>query len=163
MKILVFTEGTLIMHSAGIDRSRKEIVKQVEENEPSVKNYGSYVPVGRAQLKLKSWIEQGAELFYLTSRKTVEEIQQIRNVLDKNNFPKGDLIFREQSEEYRNVAERIKPDILIEDDCESIGGEKEMTYTHIKPEIKNQIKSVVIKEFSGIDSLPDNLDALKLL
>ncbi len=151
------------MHSAGIGYSREEIVKQVEENEPSVKNYGSYVPVGKAELKLKGWIEQGAELLYLTSRRKAEEIRQIRNVLDKNNFPKGELVFREQDEEYKDVAERIKPDILIEDDCESIGGQKEMTYPHIKPEMKKEIKSVVIKEFSGIDNLPDSLDSLKIL
>ena len=52
------------------------------------------------------------------------------------------------------------PDFLIEDDCESIGGEKEMTITFIKPEIKEKIKSVVVKEFGGIDYLPDNLDEL---
>jgi len=140
MKILVFTEGTLIMHSAGVGHSREEIVKQVEENELSVKNYGLYVPIGQAQVKLSGWVKEGAKLFYLTSRRIAEEIQQIRSVLDKNNFPKGELVFREQSEEYKNVAERIRPDILIEDDCESIGGEKEMTYPHIKPEIKKRDK-----------------------
>lgn len=45
------------------------------------------------------------------------------------------------------------PDILIEDDCESIGGEKEMVYPHIKDELKSKIKSIVVKEFEGIDHL----------
>ena len=35
-KILIFTEGTIIVHKNAIGRSRKEIVKQVEENEKSV-------------------------------------------------------------------------------------------------------------------------------
>jgi len=52
------------------------------------------------------------------------------------------------------------PDILIEDDCESIGGKKEMTITFIKPKIKQKIRSVIIKEFSGINDLPDNLHEL---
>ena len=52
------------------------------------------------------------------------------------------------------------PDILIEDDCESIGGEKEMTITFIKPEVRQKIKSVVIKEFGGIDYLPDDFQEL---
>ena len=52
------------------------------------------------------------------------------------------------------------PNILIEDDCESIGGDKEMTITHIKLGIKQRIKSVVIKEFGGIDNLPDNINEL---
>lgn len=59
-----------------------------------------------------------------------------------------------------DVAERVLPDILIEDDCESIGGEKEMTYPHIKPELKTRIKSIVIKEFCGLDHLPDEVSAL---
>lgn len=53
------------------------------------------------------------------------------------------------------------PDILIEDDCGSIGGEPEMTYPHIDPKKKRQIKSIVVKEFSGIDNLPDKLEELK--
>ena len=55
---------------------------------------------------------------------------------------------------------RFETGSLIEDDCESIGGEIEMTYPYIKPELKNKIKSVVIKEFSGIDNLPNNIQEL---
>jgi len=58
------------------------------------------------------------------------------------------------------VAERVMPDILIEDDCESIGGESEMTYPHIREDLKQKIKSIVVKEFQGIDHLPDSLTAL---
>ena len=36
-----------------------------------------------------------------------------------------------------------------------------MTITHISPDIKEKIKSVVIKEFEGIDRLPDNINSLK--
>ena len=53
------------------------------------------------------------------------------------------------------------PDILIEDDCESIGGKPQMTYPHISPNKKELIKSIVVREFSGIDNLPDNLEILK--
>lgn len=53
------------------------------------------------------------------------------------------------------------PDVLIEDDCESIGGEPQMTYPHVKKNKKKLIKSIVVKEFSGIDNLPDSLEALK--
>jgi len=42
----------------------------------------------------------------------------------------------------------------------ALGGEKEMTITFIRPEIKQKIKSIVIREFGGIDNLPDNLDDL---
>ena len=52
-----------------------------------------------------------------------------------------------------DVVERILPNILVED----IGGEKEMVYPHSKPEVRTRIKSIVIKEFGGIDHLPDKM------
>ena len=52
------------------------------------------------------------------------------------------------------------PDLLIEDDCKSIGGEAEMIYPHIDPGKKKFIHSIVVREFSGIDHLPDDLDEL---
>jgi hypothetical protein len=48
----------------------------------------------------------------------------------------------------------------MEDDCESIGGTEQMTITRVRPDIKNRIKSIVVKENGGIDHLPDNLEAL---
>ena len=46
------------------------------------------------------------------------------------------------------------PDVLIEDDCESIGGTKEMTYPNMSNVAKQKIHSIVIKEFEGINNLP---------
>jgi hypothetical protein len=160
MKILIFTEGTLIMHPSGSEVSRGERVIQVIQNLPEVKDFKNYVPVGNAVKKLKTWEEKGAEICYLTSRESENEVQDVRNVLNKYDFPKGELYFRNKGEDYKDVAERVMPDILIEDDCESIGGEIEMTYPHINPEIKQKIKSIVVKEFSGIDSLDDDLSQL---
>jgi len=65
--------------------------------------------------------------------------------------------FRKDGKTYKYITEKILPDVLIEDDCESIGGEKEMTITNVSPSIKKEIKLIVVKEFSGIDGLPDNL------
>ncbi len=160
MRILIFTEGTIIMHKTAIGHSREEIVKQVEDEQESVHDYKSYVPVGNAVKKLQTWKNQGAEILYLTSRRKPEEIEQIQNVLKKFKFPDGQLLFRQKDEEYKDVAERIIPDVLVEDDCESIGGIDEMTITHVKPEIKKKIKSIPIKEFGGIDHLPDKISAL---
>ena len=160
MKILIFTEGTIIMHKNAVGHTRDEIVKQVEQKEKSVHDYKSYVPVGNAVKKLQNWKNDGAEILYLTSRRKPEEIKQIQNVLKKFSFPDGQLLFRQKNEEYKDVAERIIPDVLIEDDCESIGGIDEMTITHVKPEIKKKIASIPIKEFGGIDHLPDKISAL---
>src|SRR3989339_530783 len=157
MKILIFTEGTIFMHMAGVGRTREERVKQVKDKETSVYDFVSYVPIGNVVEKLNGWKEQGAEIAYLTSRQNFEEVEIIHTLLFKYKFPQGELFFRKQGEEYKDVAERFMPDILIEDDCESIGGSLEMTYTNIDSEKKKKIKSVSVKEFGGMDHLPDNI------
>ncbi len=163
MKILIFTEGTIIMHKNAVGHSRKEIIKQVKQKEESVHDYKSYIPIGNAVKKLQSWKKDGAKIWYLTSRRKPEEIKQIQNVLKKKHFPDGQVLFRQKNEAYKDLAEQIIPDILVEDDCEGIGGVAEMTITYVKPEVKSKIKSILIKEFGGIDHLPDKISALMKL
>lgn len=160
MKILIFTEGTVIKHPTPVSYSRAEVVRSVSTDTESVHNYESYVPVGEAVQKLTQWQEDGAEILYLTSRQKPDEIEQVQGVLRKHGFPDGQLLFRRQGQEYKDVAERVIPDVLVEDDCESIGGINEMTITHVRPELKSRIKSIPIKEFGGIDHLPDSISAL---
>ncbi|MBI2021542.1 hypothetical protein HYS93_01515 [Candidatus Daviesbacteria bacterium] len=178
MKILVFTEGTILMHQDGKDLDREDRVRQshkagiqreerwqkfgkdVEYTTPtgSVHDYANYIPINKDVQKLTEWKNQGAIILYLTSRRIGKEIKEIKNVLERYNFPDSqNLYFRKEGEDYKDVAEKIKPDILVEDDCESIGGEKEMTYPHIRSDLRNKIKSVIVKEFEGIDKLPDNI------
>ena len=156
MKILIFTEGTVLMHGLAKGVSRKERVRQskaaviqrilpFKASQGSVNDLESYIPVGNVIEKLKSWKQQGAEIIYLTSKRIKSEIETIKKILSKYNFPDWqNLYFRKQGEDYKDVAERLMPDVLIEDDCESIGGEKEMVYSHIKKELKPKIKSVII-------------------
>lgn len=160
MKVLIFTEGTIIMHKNAVDCSREEIIQQIKDNEISVHDYLSYIPVGNSVKKLEKWKDQGITILYLTSRREPNEVRDIKKVLRKYGFPEGQLLFRQKNEEYKDVAEKIVPEILIEDDCESIGGIKEMTITHIKSDIKKKIKSISIKEFGGIDHLPDKISLL---
>lgn len=141
--------------------SRKERVKLSQSRKPSVIDFRSYIPNNKVVDKLISWKNQGAEIYYLTSRTTPEQIADIQYVLNKYNFPdQQSLIYRKKEEEYRDVAEKLLPDILIEDDCESIGGEVEMTYPHIKPTLKYLIKSIIVPEFGGLGHLPNNLAEL---
>lgn len=183
MKILVFTEGTLIMHFSGKNVSREKRIEQSkaagiqgeerriayeEDGKPpetetgGVYDFARYVPIGNAASKIFIWRKQGAEMSYLTSRRYKVEIDTIGEILEKYNFPNySNLHYRQQGEDYKDVAEKLVPDILIEDDCGSIGGENEMTYTFIKPRLKEKIKSIPVKEFGGIDHLPDNLEELK--
>ena len=156
MKLLIFTEGTLLMHENGVWKSREKIVEQVKQNDPSVHNFSSYIPIGKCIDKLNNWKEQNVEMIYLTSRKTSEEVEAIKNILKDYEFPPGNLEFRQENETYAEIVERVIPDVLIEDDCESIGGEKEMSYTNIQQELKNKIKLIIVKEFEGIDHLPSH-------
>lgn len=160
MRILVFLHGTLIMHKNAKGKTREERVKQVLKREKSVQDFVSYIPVGNSVEKLNSWEKQGAEIIYLSSHEKAGDLEKDKLVLKKYNFPEGQILYRQSEESYKDIAEKIIPDILIEDDCESIGGKKEMTITFINPDIKRRIKSIVVKEFSGIDDLPDKLDDL---
>jgi len=176
MKILVFTEGTILVHSSSRGKTREQIVKQVANlgsrwdtllfflklKTDDIHNYPGYIPVGDAVNKIRRWKKQGATIYYLTSRRVNGEVGVISKVLQKYDFPDcNNLLSRQPGEEYNDVAEKLMPDIFIEDDCESIGGAEEMTSTHFNPEAKVRTKTIVIKEFQGIDHLPDHLDQLK--
>lgn len=159
MLILVFTEGTLLAHREWAGLSRTEAVSAVRERlEPL--DYTGSVPVGNAVDKLHTWARQGAQIAYLTSRTDAREISIIGDILQNFGFPAGEVYFRRKGETYADIAGRLQPDVLIEDDCESIGGEAEMTYPHIQPQLKARIKSIVVPEFGGIDHLPDKLTGL---
>jgi hypothetical protein len=160
MMILVFLHGTAIMHRGALGRTREERVAQVLNGDKSIYDFVSYVPVDNTVRKLQTWRQQGAEIAYLSSHQRVEDVETDKAVLRNHNFPEGQVLFRHSGEEYNDVAERVLPDILIEDDCESIGGEKEMTYPHIKPELRAKIKSIVVKEFGGLELLPDDISVL---
>jgi len=160
MKILIFLHGTTIMHKTALGKKREERVQQVIDEDPSVRNYENYVPVGNTVNKLKTWEKQGADIYYLSSHESIKDLDKDKIVLDRYGFPKGNVLWRSKGESYSEVAENVMPDVLIEDDCESIGGEPEMTYPNIKPDLKNNIKHVVVKEFQGIDHLPDETKLL---
>ena len=160
MKILVFLHGTTIMHKDAVGCSREERVQHVQNKNPSVKEYSSYVPVGNAVEKLRAWESQGAEILYLSSHEDIEDLNKDKEVLARHDFPKGEVFWRQDRQGYKDVAEQIMPDVLIEDDCESIGGEKEMTITFVDPEKKKKIKSIPVPEFGGIDHLPNDINEL---
>jgi hypothetical protein len=165
MKILIFLHGTIIMHKNATGKTREEIVRQSKGfflilREKSVCDYKSYIPIGNAVEKLKSWQGEGAEILYLSSHKNIKDVKKDKFVLEKHGFPDGQVFFRQKREQYKDVAEKIIPDVLIEDDCESIGGKKEMTITNVESEVKNKIKSIAVKEFGGINHLPDKISEL---
>jgi len=161
MRIMVFLHGTTIMHKGAVGRTRDERVKQVIDREASVKDFSSYVPIGDAVGKLRSWAQQGAEIVYMSSRENDDDLDKDIEVLRKYGFPLGEVLFRQAGEDYGDAVKRVMPDLIIEDDCESIGGETEMIYPQIDTEARCKILSILVKEFGGIDNLPDELPALQ--
>lgn len=155
MKILVLTEGTLFIHQAWLGLSPQQMTEKVIAGE--IPGYESLVPIGNAPDKLRAWENRGLKIAYLTSRRDPSEIAQVREALHRFGFPPGELHFRLPGETYQDAAVRILPDVIVEDDCVSIGGEAEMTYPRLPPEIKSRVRLVMVPEFGGIDDLPDDL------
>jgi hypothetical protein len=162
MKILVFLHGTTIMHKNAKGLTREEIIRQVIEGDESLHDYALYIPVGNAVKKLQEWKGRGAKICYLSSHKNAKDVEKDKFVLKKYVFPDGQIFYRRNREEYKDVVKRIQPlpDVIVEDNCESIGGKVEMVYPNLKPELKTRIKSIVVKEFAGIDDIPDEISEL---
>ena len=160
-RILVFLHGTSIMHKNALGLSREEIVQQVKDNlDKSLSDFASYIPIGNVVEKLTRWQGQGAEILYLSSHTNLKDLEKDAIVLERHGFPKGPIFYR-KSENWIAAVQEANPDILIEDDCESIGGNIKMTYPNLTPKLKSKIGSIVINEFGGMDHLPDDIDDLK--
>jgi hypothetical protein len=142
--ILIFAEGTVL--------GPRTIIEFL--------NIGKYVPIKHAINKIAKWSEQGANIIYLTSRSKREEVDEVRMILLNNGFLGSYLYYREKDEEYKDIAEAIIPNILIEDNCRSIGGKRHLTITHVDKSIKSRIRSIVIEEIKGVDHLSDAISEL---
>jgi hypothetical protein len=160
MRLLVFLHGTVLMHPGVLGRSREERVAQVRAGiDPSVQDYGAYVPVGDAVVKLRRWRRQGARIDYLSSHRDPDAVAADGRVLRRHGFPSGRVLARRSGQSYGDLAARERPDVLIEDDCESIGPDQ-ITHPQIRADLRGTIKSIVVPEFGGIDHLPDGLQDL---
>lgn len=135
--IMIFTEGTVIKHRSLF----------------SLYDFKNYIPIGDAVGIINGWHEQGFNIVFCTSRRN-NNAEIIATLLKKLGFKGSALYYRNNSESYKSLVETICPSVLIEDDCKSIGGAKEMCITYVAPQIKENILSVVTKEFEGIDKLP---------
>lgn len=160
MRILIFLQGTLIMHRTGLGRTRAERVEQSRVGtDPSLRDPATYVPIGDAAGKVRAWQAQGAQVEYLTSRRSPADVALDTAVLKRYGFPSGRVLARHPGATYGDVVGRALPDLLIEDDCESIGVD-EIAYLQVTPGLRLRIRSVIVPEFGGIDHLPDSLSAL---
>ena len=136
-KVMIFAEGTILKPKAWL----------------SLYNHNGYIPIGMAVDIIKGWQQQGADITYCTSRRG-KQAEEIAALLVKYGFVGSKLYYREKGQKYKDIIEVVRPDVLIEDDCKSIGGSWQMCITYVQPQIKKTIKSIVVKEFKGIDYLP---------
>jgi hypothetical protein len=160
MDILVFTHGTSVMHGEAQSASREERVRQSQQRSSSVFDLSSYVPVEHAREKLWRWHDQGARIAYLGPSRRPENMEKNERMLRHLDFPPGPLHHRGPDETYAQVVERLAPDVLIEDDCGSIGGEAEMATPHMSAAGRAHTACIVVPEFGGIDHLPDDPNEL---
>ena len=142
--IMIFVEGTIIKPRSWF----------------SLYNHKTYVPIGNAVKIINAWHNQYANIIYCTSQKG-KAAEDIVILLKKYGFVGSFLTARDKKESYKDIVELLQPDILIEDDCKSIGGAWQMCITNVNPKIKEKILSVVVSEFKGIDNLPTDIMQLK--
>ena len=137
-KIMIFSEGT--------------ILKPKHNNFFSRINVNGYVPIGNAREIIKAWQEQGYEIIYLTSQKGRKAMGMAQR-LDELGFVGSMVGYRQSRQDYATINKEEQPDILIEDNCQSIGGEKYMCITQLSDEFKKSLKHIVVEEFEGIDNV----------
>jgi hypothetical protein len=162
MRIGVFLHGTAIMHSAGADVDRDERVRQVVSAHPNVWDFADYVPTPGTAEKLAAWNQHGANLVYLSSHREAEDIGADESVIRRHGFPVGPVRARECGEDYGALVERLELDVLVEDDCESIGGLSKTCTFMLSPETRRSVRSIVLPEFLGLADLPDDPAELPL-
>jgi hypothetical protein len=151
------------MHASGASVGRAERVGQVADGtDPTLRRYAEYVPVGDAVDTLGRWQAQGATIEYLSSHRNARHALADQQVLQRFEFPPGRLWFRQPGQTYVDVVETAAPDILIEDDCESLRlrARAEMITPHLSDRMRLRIICIVVPEFGGIDHLPANVRQL---
>ena len=137
-KIMIFVEGT--------------ILKPKHNNFFSRINMNGYVPISNAIEVIKNWQEQGYEIIYLTSQ-TGRRAMKMAQHLDELGFVGSMVGYRQKYQDYTTLIKEELPDILVEDDCKSVGGQTSMCSYNLPDNIKNKIKIIKVKEFGGIDNV----------
>ena len=142
------------MHRSAVGRPRAERIRQVREREASVSDFASYVPTEGTVARLAGWAASGAEIAYLSSHRRTVDVAADEVVLRAHGFPPGPVLHRRPGESYADVAARAGADVVVEDDCESIGGAREMVVPD--PARAPGLRAVMVPEFGGLAHLPDS-------
>jgi hypothetical protein len=156
VRILVFLHGTAIMHSTAAGQSRAERVRQSRRRDRPVLDFAAYVPTEAAVEKVRTWHRHGAVISYLSSHRDAADVDLDRAVLATHGFPAGTVFSRDPGESYADAARRAGADVVVEDDCESIGGRGQTIAAVVAATPGRPVTSVIVPEFGGLAHLPDN-------
>lgn len=113
--------------------------------------YG-YKPIGNAVKIVNALYDKGYSI-YLCSYVRKGRYAFIKSIIDFYGMKYTEILCRNKGEQYSDLVERVRPHILIEDDCRSIGGQAEWCITHVNGHLKRDIRSIIVPEFKGIDDL----------
>jgi hypothetical protein len=155
-RVLVFLHGTALMHASAAGVARAERVEQVRRGEESVSRFDEYVPTPGAVARVRGWADGGCEVAYLSSHRAAAGVAADEAVLRRHDFPPGPVLARRAGQTYGDVAAAYAPDVLVEDDCESIGA-SELTHPQLPPALQASVLSFVVPEFAGLGELPERL------
>jgi hypothetical protein len=156
MKVGVFLHGTAIMHAAAAGVPRPQRVEQVRRGEPSVSDFASYIATPGTADKLMAWRRRGVVIVYLSSHRRAEDLRADESVIRRAGLPHGPVHARGDGEDYGAVAARLGLDVLVEDDCESIGGIGQTCAAQLDPDDRRRVQCVLLPEFGGLGDLPDD-------
>lgn len=111
----------------------------------------SYVPIGGAVEKIRKWQEEGYEIIYLTSLGARGAMKMARHI-DELGFTGSMVGYRQLNQTYNTLFKEEMPDIFIEDNCKSIG-ENFMVSSSLDEKVKDNMKTIIVDEFKGIDDV----------
>jgi hypothetical protein len=72
------------------------------------------------------------------------------------------VLFRRPGESYADVARGAGADVVVEDDCESIGGTQHTTAVSLAELRGCAVSCVIVPEFGALTHLPDDPQELTL-
>lgn len=156
VRVMVFQHGTAIMHVSAVGQPRAERVRQSRRRDASVLDFAAYVPAEHAVDKVRAWQRRGADICYLSSHTGAADVALDGAVLAAHGFPAGPVFFRQPGESYAAVARRAGADVVVEDDCASIGGSQQTTASSVAQSPGRAVGCVVVPEFGGLTHLPDD-------
>lgn len=140
-RIMIFIEGTLFYTKPFLFLFSKK----------------GYKPLGNSIRTVNDLFDKGNEI-YLCSYVLKNRYVFIKAIMDYYKVNYTQILCRDKGEKYSDLVERVRPDILIEDDCASIGGEKEWCITNVREDIRANIKTIIVKEFKGIDHIEKEIE-----